>query len=110
MPSLLSGWRTTKYRYFVEIDCATEHRTPDLGKAKTYLRYWQSGREQAETGIFPFVLWVAPDQRRAGFLVDTLSNAPARTLAAVHGDHRRGGAKQDRYRHRSADQQRKEVT
>jgi hypothetical protein len=32
------------------------------------VRYWQSGREQAETGIFPFVLWVTPDAARADFL------------------------------------------
>lgn len=66
-----------EYRYFVEIDCSTEHRPQIITKAKTYIRYWQSGREQAETGIFPFVLWVAPDGDRAAFLVEALSTAPA---------------------------------
>lgn len=66
-----------EYRYFVEVDCGTEHRPQILAKAKTYIRYWQSGREQAETGIFPFVLWVAPDPDRAAFLVDALSTMPA---------------------------------
>lgn len=59
--------------YFIEVDCGTEPSTRVLAKAKTYHRYWQTGREQAEVGIFPYVLWIAHDQRRAGFLVDTLS-------------------------------------
>ncbi len=70
------GLTDYEYRYFVEVDCSTEHRPQITAKAKTYVRYWQSGREQAETGIFPFVLWVAPDTDRAGFLVDVLSSLP----------------------------------
>ncbi len=63
-------------RYFIEADCSTEHRPHIIAKAKTYVRYWQSGREQAETGIFPFVLWVAPDEQRASFLIDVLASLP----------------------------------
>lgn len=63
-------------RYFIEADCSTEHRPHIVTKAKTYVRYWQSGREQAETGIFPYVLWVAPDEKRAAFLVDCLASLP----------------------------------
>lgn len=66
-----------EYRYFVEIDCGTEHRPQIVAKAKSYVRYWQSGREQADIGIFPFVLWVAPDGDRAAFLADALSTLPA---------------------------------
>ena len=63
-------------RYFIEADCSTEHRPHIVAKAKTYVRYWQSGREQVETGIFPYVLWVAPDEPRAAFLVDVLASLP----------------------------------
>jgi hypothetical protein len=63
-------------RYFIEADCSTEHRPHIIAKAKTYVRYWQSGREQAETGVFPYVLWMAPDEKRAGFLVDVLASMP----------------------------------
>ena len=78
-------------RYFVEIDCGTESARGSSAKAKTYVRYWQSGREQAETGVFPFVLWVAPDEHRAG-LPDRCPGQPAcRALAAVPGDHRGRG-------------------
>lgn len=71
------GTKDLEYSYFVELDCATEHRPKIIIKAKNYIRYWQSGREQAETGIFPFVLWVAPDAQRAAFLIDTLATLPA---------------------------------
>lgn len=66
-----------EFRYFVEVDCGTEHRPKIVTKAKAYVRYRRSGREQAETGIFPFVLWVAPDSERAAFLIDALSTLPA---------------------------------
>lgn len=71
------GLDDAEYRYFLEVDCATEHRPQIVAKAKAYVRYWQSGREQAETGIFPFVVWVAPDEGRAEFLIDGLSTLPA---------------------------------
>lgn len=71
------GLTELEYRYFVEVDCGSEHRPQVAAKAKSYVRYFQSGREQAETGIFPFVIWVAPNQTRATFLVDVLSSMPA---------------------------------
>jgi hypothetical protein len=61
-------------RYFIEADCGTEPGTRIRAKAKTYVRYWQSGREQADIGIFPYVLWIAPNAKRAAFLVDALAN------------------------------------
>jgi hypothetical protein len=61
-------------RYFVEVDCGTEPGPRILEKAKTYIRYLNSGREQARTGVFPYVLWVTPAQRRADFLAETLSS------------------------------------
>jgi hypothetical protein len=60
-------------RYFIEADCSTEHCPHITAKAKAYVRYWKSGREQAESGVFPYVLWVGPDPKRAAFLVDVLS-------------------------------------
>jgi len=58
--------------WFVELDRGTESRTRILAKAKLYWRYFQSGREQSGTGVFPSVVFtVLTDQRRAQ-LVDTL--------------------------------------
>lgn len=63
-----------EYRYFLEVDCGTEHRPQIIAKAKTYIRYFQSGREQAETAIFPFVLWTTPDEKRSEQLVGALAS------------------------------------
>jgi hypothetical protein len=68
------GIEDLEYRYFVEIDCSTEHRPQLVRKAKTYVRYFQSGREQAETGIFPFVIWSVPNEARAELVIDALSS------------------------------------
>lgn len=66
-------------RYFCELDCSTEPGPRIAAKARTYVRYWQSGREEAAAGIFPYVLWIAPDDNRAAFLTDCLA-----TLSAEH--------------------------
>lgn len=62
--------------FFIEVDRATESTTRIATKAKAYVRYWQSGREQAEAGLFPRVLWVAPTDRRASQLAETLTGLP----------------------------------
>lgn len=64
-------------RYFIELDRSTESTTRLASKLRLYLRYWQSGREQDATGVFPLVLWIVPDQRRLGQLVEVLGRLPA---------------------------------
>jgi hypothetical protein len=59
-------------RFFVELDRATESSTRIIEKARLYLRYWQSGNEQAQADVFPLVVWVVPDERRKDQLVDAL--------------------------------------
>jgi len=60
-------------RWFVEIDRGTE----DLGrihrKARTYVQYWQIGREE----LFPRVLWVTTRPARLAALVTALGALPA---------------------------------
>ena len=51
--------------WFVELDMGTESGTAIHIKADRYGRYFRTGREQAESGLFPRVLWVAPDDTRA---------------------------------------------
>ncbi len=63
--------------WFIELDRATEATTLILSKAKTYCRYWQSGREQITEGVFPTVLFVVPDDDRRLQLVGALSQLPA---------------------------------
>lgn len=64
-------------RAFVEIDRATESLPRIIHKAKTYIAYYQSGREQAADGVFPLVHWIAPHQLRAECLGEALSRLPA---------------------------------
>lgn len=58
--------------YFIEVDRHTESLPRIADKAAQYVRYWQTGREQATTGVFPRVLWIAPSAQRREQLVDVL--------------------------------------
>lgn len=50
---------------FVEIDRDTEHLPAVIKKCRTYQQYRQTGIAQQASGVFPAVLWVAPDPARA---------------------------------------------
>ena len=51
-------------RYFMEMDLSTESPRQVVDKCDQYLRYYYSGIEQRETGMFPFVVWVVKDESR----------------------------------------------
>ncbi|HEX2903376.1 MAG TPA: replication-relaxation family protein [Jatrophihabitans sp.] len=51
--------------WFIEVDRATESLPTLIRQCQQYETYRRSGREQAERGLFPRVLWVVPDERRA---------------------------------------------
>jgi Replication-relaxation len=72
-------------RWFIEVDRGTESRTTITRKCDLYRRYWQSGVEQARTGVFPRVLWLVPDERRRAALVEIIGRQPgeAWTLFAI---------------------------
>lgn len=61
--------------WFIEIDRGTESIPTLLGQCRQYEVYRASGTEQQHGGVFPVVLWVVPDHRRAG----NLTGAIART-------------------------------
>jgi len=60
-------------RYFIEVDRATESLTRIAEKGRAYGRHWQSGHEQDAHGIYPQVLWIAPDGRRRDQIIEALS-------------------------------------
>jgi hypothetical protein len=64
-------------RYFIEVDRGTEALPQVARKTRLYVSYWQSGREQAAEGIFPRVLWIAPTERRAQHIIDTIARLDA---------------------------------
>jgi hypothetical protein len=54
-----------EWHWFVEVDLASEHGPAVARKCRQYLRYYQSGREQALHEIFPKVAWLTTTSRRA---------------------------------------------
>jgi hypothetical protein len=71
--------------YFIEVDRATEGSRALERQLQLYLAYAASGHEQAERGVFPRVLWLAPDDRRAAVIEDCVARQPgtARELFRV---------------------------
>jgi len=63
--------------WFIEVDRATESMPTVVRQCRQYEAYRRTGSEQAASGLFPYVLWVVPDDRRAGKLQGA--------LAAAHG-------------------------
>ncbi|WP_433576809.1 replication-relaxation family protein [Nocardia brasiliensis] len=65
-PDLYAITATTDFEshWLIEADRAKEHSPHLLRKLAAYRRYFNSGRYQAEYGLFPSVLWVVPDDNR----------------------------------------------
>lgn len=51
--------------WFIEIDLGTEHLPTIQRKCQQYQTYRQTGTEQANSNVFPIVIWVAPTPVRA---------------------------------------------
>lgn len=52
-------------RWFVEVDRGSEHLPAITRKCRLYHSYYKAGSEQRRHRVFPRVLWIAPDERRA---------------------------------------------
>lgn len=61
---------------FVEVDRATESLPTIAAKLRVYRQYWASGREQRHHGLFPGVLFVVPDERRADLIRGEYARLP----------------------------------
>jgi protein involved in plasmid replication-relaxation len=73
----IGAGRASEDRWFIEVDLATEASGTILTKARRYIAHYRSGSEQAEHGVYPRVLWAAPDARRAEQIEDALRRLPA---------------------------------
>jgi hypothetical protein len=72
---LASGaWESS---FFVEVDRGTEGTGALERQMRAYVDYHRCGQEQAEHGVFPRVLWLTPNARRAEAIVDAASRLPA---------------------------------
>ena len=59
-------------RWFIEMDLGTEPVSQVVEKCDAYLRYYYSGVEQRDTGMFPLVVWIVPDEARKERIKDSL--------------------------------------
>lgn len=60
-------------RWFIEVDRASESLPVVRKKCRLYADYYQSGIEQAKSGVFPRVCWSVPDERRAVRVQQTIA-------------------------------------
>jgi hypothetical protein len=64
------------YLWFIEVDRAAESRPTLKAKCQRYVDYWLSGREDTRSIVFPAVLWLVPDERRAETLAGVIEQLP----------------------------------
>jgi hypothetical protein len=71
--------------YFLEIDRGTEGSRAIAAQLGRYVAYHDCGQEQAERGVFPRVLWLATDARRADVIAECVARLakPERELFRV---------------------------
>ena len=59
--------------WFIEVDRGTESIPTLLKQCHQYDAYRRTGTEEQGHGVFPLVLWVVPDERRANRLVEAIA-------------------------------------
>jgi len=62
-----------EYHWFIEMDLATEDIPTILEKCFRYEEYYQTRAEQNTEGIFPYVLWIVPDEERKRKISEALA-------------------------------------
>lgn len=65
-PDLLLNTADGDYEdhWFIEVDLGSEHLPVILRQCAAYQAYWESGRYQADHGLFPAVVWVTTTDAR----------------------------------------------
>jgi hypothetical protein len=63
--------------YFIEVDRGSEGSRALTRQLQLYVAYYQSGQEQRARGVFPKVLWLAPNVERAGVIAGCVDSLPA---------------------------------
>lgn len=67
-----------EYSYFIEVDRGTEGSGAIQRQLDRYLRYYRSGYEQEQYGVFPKVLWLATEADRINAIAELVARpAPA---------------------------------
>lgn len=76
-PDLYAATISGEYedRYFLEIDLDTESPAKVIEKCGRYHKYYQSGIEQEESGVFPLTVWIVPNAKRKQRLIEDIRSA-----------------------------------
>lgn len=61
--------------YFFELDRSSESLHRVVNTCKKYIHYYHSGIEQHERDVFPFVVWVVPDDKRQRAIQSAINEA-----------------------------------
>ena len=69
-PDLFAITASEEYEdnWFLELDRNTEIPSTVIKKCKQYIAYYKTGGEQRKYGVFPYVVWIVPDEKRCGQL------------------------------------------
>ncbi|NBK77447.1 hypothetical protein D5272_02310 [bacterium D16-76] len=62
-------------RWFIEVDLATESPSKVVDKCERYHKYYRSGLEQQEAGVFPLTIWIVPTVERKEKLIKHIREA-----------------------------------
>jgi Replication-relaxation len=62
--------------FFIEVDMGSEGSRALDRQLRAYVAYYGSGKEQAERGVFPKTLWLAPDERRVSAIGECVGRLP----------------------------------
>ena len=71
-------------RWMIEVDLASESDRTLARKASGYLEHYRGSTEQHDHGVYPRVLWTAPDERRAEQIGDVLDRQPTEAARLFH--------------------------
>lgn len=90
-PDLYATINSKEYedRYFLEIDLDTESPAKIIEKCERYHKYYHSGLEQKENGIFPLTVWIVPTEKRKEHLsshIRTAFSKQPRLFAVITDD------------------------
>ena len=62
-------------RWFIEVDLDTESPNKIIDKCERYHKYYRSGLEQQEAGVFPLTVWLVPSAARKEKLITHIRKA-----------------------------------
>ena len=78
---------------FIEVDLDTESPAKITAKSEKYHKYYRTGLEQEETGVFPLTVWIVPSRERkeklTAYIREAFNKQP-KLFAVITQDELRG--------------------